>query len=198
MAFGSPSNGPGCWLERGWRRWSPERSSEAARGKEIAGVCHIGGPGVSLTRFWVRSDQHRTRDPPGSRSGHGGTRSCARDGRGDSGRWGSPAWDVRAAPVQEKGCKKDSWSKREVRATGTRGCAGLSGTAGCSPWRGMAARTPGTGVLASRARHSLCYLAQKDGEVALMLTKGLGEEGRSARRLATRSGGGPWRSARRG
>ena len=88
MAFGSPSNGPRCGLERGRRRWSPERSSEAARGKEIAGVCHIGGPGVSLTRFWVRSDQRRMRDPPGSRSGQGDARSGARDGGGNSGRRG--------------------------------------------------------------------------------------------------------------
>jgi hypothetical protein len=40
-----------------------------------------------------------------------------------------------------------------------------------------AARTPVTGVLASRVRHCLCYLQQKDGEVALMLTKGLGWRG---------------------
>ena len=81
------------WMRvgEGRRLWSPERSSAAARGKEIAGVCHIGGPGVSLTRFWVRSDQRRMRDPPGSRSGHGGARSCARDGGGDSGRRDSPA-----------------------------------------------------------------------------------------------------------
>ena len=46
------------------------------------------GPGVSLTRFWVRSDQRRTRDPPGSRSGQGDAWSGARDGGGNSGRRG--------------------------------------------------------------------------------------------------------------
>jgi len=39
---------------------------------------------------------------------------------------------------------------------------------------GAAARAPVTGVLASRVRHGLCYLQQKDREVALMLTKGMG------------------------
>ena len=58
--------------------------------------------------------------------------------------------------------------------------------------------SPVTGVLASTVRHGLRYLQQKDGEVALMLTKGLGEEGCSAGRLAAISGGGPWRSARMG
>ena len=46
---------------------------------------------------------------------------------------------------------------------------------------GAAARTPVTSVLASRARHGLSYLAQKDGEVALMLTKGLGWRGLQCR-----------------
>ena len=36
-------------------------------------------------------------------------------------------------------------------------------------------------VLASRGRRSLCYLAQKEGGVALMLTKGLGWRGPQCR-----------------
>ena len=138
MAVGSPSNGPGCGLERGRRLWSPERSSAAARGKEIAGVCHIGGPGVSLTRFWVRSDQRRTRDPPGSRSGHGGARSCARDGSGDSGRRDSPAGDVRAAPVQEKVAKRVRGASMRFVQPGlgvVRGSAAPQGARHGEAWR---------------------------------------------------------------
>ena len=37
---------------------------------------------------------------------------------------------------RKKGCKKGSRSKREVRATGTRGCAGLSGRGQAAAWAG--------------------------------------------------------------
>ena len=83
-------------------------------------------------------------------------------------------------------------------------CAGegVLGTALQGACRGEAWRRGGENacdrVLASRVRRSLCYPAQKEGGVALMLTKGLDGEGCSAGRLAARSGGGPWRSARMG
>ena len=95
------------------------------------------------------------------------------------------------------------WPGRELVArlihrSGLRGAteAAAVSSAAEAGLRGEA--SPVTGVLASRVRHGLRYLQQKTGEVALMLTKGLDGEGCSAGRLAARSGGGPWRSARMG
>jgi len=80
--------------------------------------------------------------------------------------------------------------------------AGVLGTALQGACRGEAWRRGGENacdrVLASRVRRSLCYPAQKEGGVALMLTKAWGGEGRSAGRLAASSGGGPRRNVRRG
>ena len=87
---------------------------------------------------------------------------------------------------------------RLIHRSGLRGAteAAAVSSAAEAGLRGEA--SPVTGVLASRVRHGLRYLQQKTGEVALMLTKGLDGEGCSAGRLAARSGGGPWRSARMG
>ena len=78
----------------------------------------------------------------------------------------------------------------------------MLGTALQGACRGEAWRRGGENacdrVLASRVRRSLCYPAQKEGGVALMLTKAWGGEGRSAGRLAASSGGGPRRNVRRG
>ena len=63
--------------------------------------------------------------------------------------------------------------------------AGVLGTALQGACRGEAWRRGGENafdrVLASRVRRSLCYPAQKEGGVALMLTKGLGWRGPQCR-----------------
>jgi len=74
--------------------------------------------------------------------------------------------------------------------------AGVLGTALQGACRGEAWRRGGENacdrVLASRVRRSLCYPAQKEGGVALMLTKGLGWRGPQCR---TAGGKLRWRSA---
>ena len=70
---------------------------------------------------------------------------------------------------------------RLIHRSGLRGAteAAAVSSAAEAGLRGEA--SPVTGVLASRVRHGLRYLQQKDGEVALMLTKGLGWRGLQCR-----------------